>query len=70
MICLIALILTIAFPPLHAQSATSVSNGNIKLAQATCTYRGNSYGKGARICMNGKWHECGNNGWTNLGSNC
>lgn len=36
----------------------------------TCTYDGKSYGKGARLCMGGKVHECGNDGWINLGKNC
>jgi len=39
-------------------------------AEPTCTYQGHSYKKGARICAGGKVHECGNNGWINLGTNC
>ena len=36
----------------------------------TCTWQGSSYGKGAQVCIGGKKHECGNNGWINLGFNC
>lgn len=36
----------------------------------SCTYQGSTYGKGARICMGGKVHECGKDGWVNLGTKC
>jgi hypothetical protein len=36
-----------------------------------CTYRGNRYRPGAKVCDNGELLECQNNGeWTNLRQRC
>ena len=39
-------------------------------AEATCYYQGKQYKKGATICWGGKVHECGDNGWINIGKKC
>jgi hypothetical protein len=39
-------------------------------AAATCTYEGQTYQKGATICINKDQYQCGNNGWFKNGSKC
>lgn len=36
----------------------------------TCTLNGKSYPKGTTVCILGKQHSCGCDGWVNLGHNC
>jgi len=39
-------------------------------ADATCTYQGSTYSKGATICINHDTYQCGNNGWFKNGGKC
>jgi hypothetical protein len=38
--------------------------------RATCTFKGKSYGEGARICWGNKIQVCGKNGWIATGEKC
>jgi hypothetical protein len=52
------------------EKAGSTSKSAAATAEPTCTYGGQSYKKGARLCLQGFWHECGKDGWINLKQKC
>jgi hypothetical protein len=39
-------------------------------ADATCTFEGQTYNKGATICINKEQFQCGNSGWFKNGKKC
>jgi hypothetical protein len=53
--------------PLHDEKP---SNETDRKDDATCTYGGSTYNKGATICINHDQYQCGNSGWFKNGSKC
>jgi len=54
--------------PFHDKSPSV--DANASAVDATCTYKGSTYSKGAKICINKTQFECGNNGWFKNGKSC
>ena len=36
----------------------------------TCTYKGHTYSKGSKICINKLVHKCGSHGWFMINKSC
>ena len=36
----------------------------------TCTYKGHTYSKGSKICINKLVHKCGSSGWFMINKSC
>ena len=53
--------------PLHDARPTGESTAT---TTATCTYQGQTYQKGAVICINEDQYQCGNSGWFKNGKKC
>lgn len=53
-------------------SPLSISGGELRLAQtATCLHDSKRFNKGARVCMNGYFHNCNKYGlWVKTNAKC
>jgi hypothetical protein len=67
-----AVLAALALICLNSSAADSPRAVNLLAQQAAgCTYEGEDFEVGARVCRGGQFWDCGSNGeWTNIGIKC